>query len=98
VIWVIVNKEPLARSVCNWADSWKDALKHHVEQIRQWMKAKRPATSVEKQHPFGLDLTEEVETQIEARLAHFEGFSLVMNGQHKTSPENWTLTQAPKGL
>lgn len=71
-IWVVVSKEPLARSVCDWADNWKDALKHHVEQIRQWMKAKRSATSVEKQLPFGFDLTADVETQIEARLACFE--------------------------
>jgi len=70
-IWVVVGREPMARSVCDSADNWRDALKHHVWQIRQWMKSKRSATPLERQ-PSGFDLTEDVEKQIDARLACFE--------------------------
>lgn len=83
-IWVVVSQEPLARSVCDWADDWKDALKHHVEQIRQWMKAKRAPTSLPTM-PSGFDLTEDVEKQIEARLACFE----------KILAESWPARATP---
>ena len=82
-ICVVISQEPLSCSVCEWAYYWRDALKHHVWQIRQWMKAKHFAIT-----PLSFNLTNDLEKQIETRLAYFDGI-LAKNGSEVPAADSF---------